>query len=145
MGQMLNRALERLDFLGHISDNPCYLVRTYLSPANRRAAGCLLGWMAELGMQTQHWSDGTVRGVLPGTAPEAKPLLLGSHLDTVTNAGKYDGALGLIAALAALEELRDQGIQLPFPVHLLGFSDEEGVRFQTTYLGSRGVTGQLAL
>lgn len=145
MGQMLNRALERLDFLGHISDNPCYLVRTYLSPANRRAAGCLLGWMAELGMQTQHLPDGTVRGVLPGAAPEAKPLLLGSHLDTVTNAGKYDGALGLIAALAALEELRDQGIQLPFPVHLLGFSDEEGVRFQTTYLGSRGVTGQLDL
>jgi allantoate deiminase len=101
--------------------------------------------MAELGMQTQHLPDGTVRGVLPGAAPEAKPLLLGSHLDTVTNAGKYDGALGLIAALAALEELRDQGIQLPFPVHLLGFSDEEGVRFQTTYLGSRGVTGQLDL
>ena len=145
MGRILSEAVERLDFLGQISDNPHYLVRTYLSPANRQAAGCLLGWMAELGMQTQHLSDGTVRGVLPGAEPEAKPLLLGSHLDTVINAGKYDGALGLIAALAALEELRDQGIQLPFPVHLLGFSDEEGVRFQATYLGSRSVVGQLDL
>ena len=143
MGRMLNKAVERLEFLGQISDNPRSLVRTYLSPANRQAAECLLGWMAELGMKTEHLSDGTVRGVLPGPEPEAKPLLLGSHLDTVINAGKYDGALGLIAALAALEELRDEGIQLPFPVHLLGFSDEEGVRFQTTYLGSRGVTGQL--
>ena len=145
MGRILSEAVERLDFLGQISDNPHYLVRTYLSPANRQAAGCLLGWMAELGMPTQHLSDGTVRGVLPGAEPEAKPLLLGSHLDTVINAGKYDGALGLIAALAALEELRDQGIELRFPVHLLGFSDEEGVRFQTTYLGSRSVTGQLDL
>ena len=145
MGRVLDRALERLDFLGHISDNPDYLVRTYLSPANRQAAECLLGWMAELGMPTQHLSDGTVRGVLPGAEPEAKPLLLGSHLDTVINAGKYDGALGLIAALAALEELRDQGIELRFPVHLLGFSDEEGVRFQTTYLGSRSVVGPLDL
>ena len=102
MGRMLNKAVERLEFLGQISDNPRSLVRTYLSPANRQAAECLLGWMAELGMKTEHLSDGTVRGVLPGPEPEAKPLLLGSHLDTVINAGKYDGALGLIAALAAL-------------------------------------------
>lgn len=145
MSQILRRAVERLDCLGRISDHPHHLVRTYLSPANRQAAECLLGWMAEVGMQTQHASDGTVRGILPGAAPEARPLLLGSHLDTVINAGKYDGALGLTAVLAALEELRDLGMQLPFPVHLLGFSDEEGGRFQTTYLGSRGVTGQLDL
>ena len=94
-------------------------------------------------MTTAHAKDGTVRGILPGSNPEAPPLLLGSHIDTVINAGKYDGPLGVISALAALELLAEQNITLPFPVHLLAFSDEEGVRFQTTYLGSRSIIGEL--
>jgi len=136
-------AIARLEALGAISDDPQHLTRTFLSPASRQAAELILTWMSELGMQTSHSADGTVRGVLAGSNPDAKPLLLGSHYDTVIDAGKYDGPLGIVSALEALETLAEQHVTLPYPVHVLGFSDEEGVRFQTTYLGSRAVIGPL--
>ena len=136
---ILQQALARIETLGAISDTPGALTRTFLSPASRKAAEVVMKWMEELGMTTAHDAGGTIRGILPGTDPTRQPLLLGSHLDTVIDAGKYDGALGIIAALSALECLREDGIQLAYPVHLFGFSDEEGVRFQSTYLGSRGI------
>jgi allantoate deiminase len=80
---------------------------------------------------------------MAGKNPGTKPLLIGSHIDTVINAGKYDGPLGVISGLAALEQLQAEGVELNYPVHVLGFSDEEGVRFQSTYLGSAGVVGGL--
>lgn len=143
MSSPLETAIARLDELGTISDSPSYLVRTFLSPASRRAALSILEWMSGLGMETSHSADGTVRGILPGSHPEGAPLLLGSHYDTVIDAGKYDGPLGIVAALAALEALRQEKVVLPFPVHVLAFSDEEGTRYQTTYLGSRGIVGTL--
>jgi allantoate deiminase len=143
MHSPLETAIARIDELGRISDSPDHLVRTFLSPANNQAAAKILSWMAALGMETAQAPDGTVRGILPGANPQAPPLLLGSHYDTVIDAGKYDGALGIIASLAALETLRRQKITLPYPVHLLAFSDEEGTRFQTTYLGSRSITAPL--
>ena len=143
MSAPLQNALARLDQLGGISDSASHLVRTFLSPANRRAAAQVSEWMKALGMEVSHAADGTVRGILAGSVPGAKPLLLGSHVDTVIDAGKYDGPLGIIAALAALETLQQEKVVLPFPVHLLAFSDEEGTRFQTTYLGSRSITGPL--
>jgi allantoate deiminase len=143
MSTPLLTAIARIDELGDISDSPEHLVRTFLSPASLQAAGKIKSWMIDLGMEVSHAADGTVRGVLPGTNPTAAPLLLGSHYDTVIDAGKYDGALGIIAALAALETLREEGISLPFPVHVLAFSDEEGIRFQTTYLGSRSIVAPL--
>lgn len=136
-------AIARIDRLGSISDSSSHLVRTFLSPANLQAAGQLIEWMTALGMKTSQAPDGTVRGILPGSNPEAAPLLLGSHYDTVIDAGKYDGALGIIATLAALETLQLEKTILPFPVHLLAFSDEEGTRFQTTYLGSRSIIAPL--
>jgi len=139
----LQKALARLDQLGLVSDSPELLVRTFLSPANRKASELVLDWMKELGMELSHAADGTVCGILPGSDPKAKPILLGSHIDTVIDAGKYDGPLGVIAALAALETLQQEKTTLTFPVHLLAFSDEEGTRFQTTYLGSRSITGPL--
>jgi len=137
------RALERIEALGRISDHPDHLVRTFLSDASKSAARMILGWMTEAGMVTQVAADGTVRGILPGEDPQAPPLLIGSHHDTVIDAGKYDGALGIISAIAAVETLRDEGIRLPFDVHVLGFSDEEGIRFHSTYLGSKSVAGLL--
>ncbi len=141
--EILLRAVSRVEELGRISDSPDFLQRTFLSKANRAAGECVTGWMRELGMEVAHDKGGTVRGILPGKNPDAKAVLLGSHIDTVINAGKYDGALGVIAAIAAVEELLADGVELPFPVHVLGFSDEEGVRFQSTYLGSAGVVGGL--
>jgi len=143
MSPPIERALHRIEILGRISDSPRRLVRTFLSPANRAAAAQVLGWMEEIGMICSHAADGTIRGVLPGLNPTSRPLLMGSHLDTVIDAGRYDGALGIIAALAALEALAEERARLPFPVHVLGFSDEEGVRFHSTYLGSRAVTGPI--
>lgn len=139
----LETAIARLDELGGISDSPSHLVRTFLSPASRVAASKILEWMAALGMEISHTADGTLRGILAGENPHAAPLLLGSHYDTVIDAGKYDGPLGILSALAALETFRLEGTTLPFPVHVLAFSDEEGIRFQTTYLGSRGIVGPL--
>ncbi len=141
--EVLLRAVARVEELGGISDSPEYLQRTFLSKANRLAGECLMGWMKDLGMEVAHDAGGTVRGVLPGRNPGAKALVMGSHIDTVVNAGKYDGALGVVAAVAALEQLRVERVELDFPVHVLGFSDEEGVRFQCTYLGSGGVVGEL--
>lgn len=137
------RAVQRIDELGAISETDDGLLRQFLSQANLRAAEKILEWMSLLGMHCEHQADGTIRGILSGSNPTAKPLLLGSHIDTVAHAGKYDGALGVIAALAALEDLLESGCTLPFPVHVLGFSDEEGVRFQATYLGSRAVVAGL--
>lgn len=136
-------ALARLDELGKISDSPEFLIRTFLSPAGRRAGDLIRSWMEGLGMEISHTADGTLRGMLAGTDPSAAPLLLGSHYDTVIDAGKYDGPLGIVSALAALETLREEKIALPFPVHVLAFSDEEGTRFQSTYLGSSGIVGSL--
>jgi allantoate deiminase len=143
MSTPLETAVARIAELRNISDSPDFLVRSFLSPANLAAARKIHEWMGELGMELSHSRDGSVRGILPGADPLAKPLLLGSHMDTVIDAGAYDGALGIIAALAALETLRSQEISLPFPVHVLAFSDEEGTRFQTTYLGSRSLIAPL--
>jgi allantoate deiminase len=135
----VDKVIGRLKELGGISDSSECLRRSFLSPANRRAAERILSWMAELGMETGHAVDGTIRGILPGTNPDASPLLLGSHFDTVNDAGIYDGPLGIVSALAALDGLTP----LPFSVHVLGFADEEGLRFQTTYLGSKSIVGTL--
>ncbi|MEI7929840.1 MAG: M20/M25/M40 family metallo-hydrolase, partial [Verrucomicrobiales bacterium] len=136
-----HQALERIEWLGSVSGEPGRLTRTFLSPANREAAATLMGWMQAAGMTVCHDRTGTIRGVLSGSE-NGPPLLLGSHFDTVIDAGKYDGALGLIVALAAIERLNAEKIMLPVPIHLLGFSDEEGVRFHTTCLGSQGVCGE---
>ncbi|MEM9079238.1 MAG: M20 family metallo-hydrolase [Verrucomicrobiota bacterium] len=136
-------AVRRLDELAALTDSPGIISRSLLSKANFRAAATILDWWNSFGLETAHTPDGSVRGILPGSNPSAKPLLIGSHFDSVIDAGKFDGPLGIVSALAALEFLAQENITLPFPVHLLGFSDEEGVRFQTTYLGSRSIVGTL--
>jgi allantoate deiminase len=135
----LERLLSCIEELGAITDTPGSLTRTFLSPANLQAARQVTAWMEAAGLKTEHDAGGTIRGILPGKDPSLPPLLLGSHLDTVIDAGKYDGALGVLIALAALEVTGS----LEFPVHVLGFSEEEGVRFHATYLGSRACVGQL--
>lgn len=98
-------------------------------------------WMEQLGAQVRVDAAGNFRGVYPATESDAPRLLIGSHLDTVPNAGAYDGVLGVVLAVALLEEL--QGRRLPFAIEVVGFSEEEGVRFGVPFIGSRALTGRL--
>ena len=98
-------------------------------------------WMESLGVHARVDAAGNFRGVYPAAQPSAPRLLIGSHLDTVPNAGAYDGVLGVVLAVALLEEL--QGRRLPFGIEVVAFSEEEGVRFGTPFIGSRALVGKL--
>jgi allantoate deiminase len=98
-------------------------------------------WMEPLDAQVRVDAAGNFRALYPAATPNAMRLLIGSHLDTVPNAGAYDGILGVVLAVALLEEL--QGRKLPFSIEVIGFSEEEGVRFGTSFIGSRALVGRL--
>ena len=135
----------RIAELGAITDEPGRLTRTFLSPAMARANRCVGRWMRAAGLQVRVDSVGNLIGTTarPGSAPGRRTLVLGSHLDTVRDAGRFDGALGVLLPLSALEVLRRRGACLPFDVEVVGFSEEEGVRFGRAYLGSEGYAGLL--
>ncbi|CAA0823810.1 Allantoate deiminase [Striga hermonthica] len=140
-----DEAVARLAELGKVSDSADFLMRTFQSPASVRAGNLIRGWMEDAGLQT--WVDqmGNVHGRHEGLNPNEKALLIGSHLDTVIDAGMFDGALGIISALSALKVLKMKGMlgKLSRPVEVIAFSDEEGVRFQSTFLGSAAIAGVL--
>jgi allantoate deiminase len=135
--------MERLEALGRISDEPGRLTRFFASPSMRRANELVETWMLQAGMSTRMDALGNLIGSFPGPNPDSKVLLLGSHLDTVRNAGKFDGPLGVVMAIACVERIRLARHALPFAVKVVAFADEEGARFQSAYLGSRALTGQL--
>jgi allantoate deiminase len=133
------RAEAMLAELGAISSEPQRLVRLYLSPEHRRAADLIGSWMRETGMTVTEDALGTVRG---HWRPELKRrLLIGSHIDTVIDAGKYDGPLGVVAGILAVNELAARKVDLPFGIDVLAFGDEEGSRFRTTLAGSSACAG----
>jgi allantoate deiminase len=136
--------MQRCGELGAISDEPSRLTRTFHSPAMQRANTLVASWMRAAGLDAREDAAFNLLARWPCARRRAKTLLLGSHLDTVRDAGKYDGPLGVLAAIAAIQHLRDAGVTLPFHVEIAGFSDEEGVRYQTTYLGSRALAGTLS-
>jgi beta-ureidopropionase / N-carbamoyl-L-amino-acid hydrolase len=135
------RILDLADDLAHWSESTGALTCTFFSDAHRAVARQLRDWFAAAGLASGIDPVGNVVGRKPGLHPGARTLILGSHYDTVRNAGKYDGRLGILCALVVLESLR--GTRLPFVVELIGFSEEEGVRFATPYIGSRAVVGRL--
>ena len=134
--------MRRCDELGRISEEKGCLTRTFHSPAMERANKLVGSWMRQAGMAVREDAAFNLIGRLPSAQRGAKCVVIGSHLDTVRNAGKYDGPLGVLLGLAVAERLR--GEKLPFHLEVVGFSDEEGVRYQTTYLGSRAMCGLLA-
>jgi allantoate deiminase len=131
--------MERCEILGRVSEEPGLLSRSYGSGALCEANDLVAGWMREAGMAVRSDAFGNLIGTYGGTGP--KTLVLGSHLDTVRDAGKYDGPLGVLVALACVERLRDRGERLPFSVDVVAFADEEGLRFGTAYLGSSVYAG----
>jgi allantoate deiminase len=118
--------------------------RTFLSKPMREVHTALAGWMARVGMTVRVDAIGNIRGVYPAAVqgtPAAAPrrLFVGSHLDTVPNAGAFDGVLGVVLGIALVEMLNSR--RFPFSIEIVGFSDEEGVRFGAPFLGSRAFSG----
>jgi allantoate deiminase len=129
--------------LALVSDEEGRLTRAFGGRAMALANELVGGWMRAAGMEVRVDAARNLVGHLPGADPDAGTLLLGSHLDTVRDAGAFDGPLGVLAAIAAVARLRAEDVALPFALDVLGFSDEEGLRFGTAYLGSRAVAGRL--
>ncbi|WP_312831309.1 allantoate amidohydrolase [Pantoea eucrina] len=135
------RIMARCDALAEISEEEDSLTRVYLSPEHLRANACVAEWMQAAGMRTWQDAVGNICGRYEAAEPGAAALLLGSHLDTVRNAGRYDGMLGVLSAIETVQWLHDRRQRLPLAVEIVGFADEEGTRFGITLLGSRGLTG----
>ncbi len=135
------RVMGRCDILGAISEEPGCLTRRFATPAMGEANRVVVGWMRDAGMTVRQDNVGNLIGRYEARDPDAKTLLLGSHLDTVRDAGKYDGPLGVLVALALIERLHARGERLPFAVEVVAFADEEGLRYHTAYLGSQALTG----
>ena len=130
--------MQRLAELATASDLPDGLTRLFLSPAHGKAVAMVEHWMRLAGLSTHRDAVGNLVGRTEISGPV---LMLGSHIDTVRDAGWYDGNFGVLAAIAALEQLRAAGETLSFAVEVIAFGDEEGVRFPQTLSGSRAVSG----
>jgi allantoate deiminase len=138
------RLMARLDEFAGYSDEEGRLTRLYLSNAHRQAAQRYIGWCREIGLAAKIDASGNVWARYEGKQPNAPALMIGSHIDTVRDAGRYDGNLGALAALAVVEELAKKGERLDVAVEIVAFGDEEGVRFPTTLTGSRAFAGLFA-
>ncbi len=136
-----NRVMERCNILSSYSEEPNCLTRPFASKAMRQANETVAAWMQSAGMTIQHDAIGNLIGCYEAHSAGAKTLLLGSHLDTVRDSGKYDGPLGVLIALACVEHLHQRRERLPFAIEVIGFADEEGLRYHCPYLGSKAVTG----
>jgi allantoate deiminase len=133
--------MRRIQELAAISEHPQGVTRTFGTPAFLAGSALVESWLKAAGLATRVDSIGNVRGRLVSAHPNAKTFVVASHIDTVVNAGKFDGPLGVLLGLNLLEHLVRQQVALPFHIELIAFSDEEGCRFHTTYLGSKVVTG----
>ncbi len=140
------RAQAMIDALATITAEPGKQTRLYLTEEHREAARLVGEWMRRAGMSVRMDAAGTMHGLLAagrtGTRSNRR-LLVGSHIDTVVDGGRYDGTLGVIAGILAAEEMRQRGVALPFALEVLAFGDEEGVRFPKTLFGSSTVAGAL--
>jgi len=135
------RLMARLDAFAAFSDEPRRLTRLFLSDAHRRAAEAFIGWCGEAGLEARIDAAGNVVARYEGKRAGAPAVMLGSHIDTVRDAGRYDGNYGALAALAVIEALAERGERLDHAVEIVAFGDEEGARFRTTLTGSRALAG----
>jgi allantoate deiminase len=133
--------IRRCRLLAACSDEPGFTTRTFLSDSMRKVHGMLGVWMTAAGMHVRVDPAGNLRGVYAGASTDARRLLIGSHLDTVPHAGAFDGVLGVVIGLSLVEALH--GTRLPYSIEVIGFSDEEGVRFGVPFIGSRALVGEL--
>src|ERR1700722_1498568 len=120
--ELAQKVMERIEALGRISEEPDRLTRTFCSPAMRKANDLVGGWMREAGMTVSEDAVGNLVGHYPAQGERAKTFMLGSHLDTVRDAGKFDGPLGVLVAIACVQQLNEQKLRLPFALEVVGFA-----------------------
>lgn len=139
------RAVQRCDILGATpySDRADALFRPFLGAAHRATLGRVADWMREAGMVTHIDPAANLVGHYAGLAADAPVLLIGSHIDSVNDAGRYDGPLGVMLGIECVASLADRGHRLPFAIEVIAFGDEEGSRFPASMLCSRAVAGML--
>ena len=139
------RVMARADELAALSEESGAITRPYGTPSLVAAVAAARGWLEAAGLAVREDAIGNLvgryEGTGPGTGTGARTLLLGSHLDSVRDAGRYDGPLGVLVAIAAVEGLQAAGTRLPFAVEVVVFVDEEGLRYHSSYIGSRVVAG----
>ena len=133
-------AIRRCRGLAECSEDPHATTRTFLSAPMREVHARVSEWMLRAGMKVEIDAAGNLRGVYQSDRPAgSRRLIIGSHLDTVPNAGAFDGILGVILAVALVEQL--EGRRYPYTIEAVGFSDEEGTRFGAPFIGSRALAG----
>ncbi len=135
------RLMARLDAFAAFTDEPGRLTRLFLSEAHRRAAAAFIAWCGEAGLAARIDPAGNVVARYEGKREGAPTLMLGSHIDTVRDAGRYDGNYGALASLAVVAKLSEARERLDHAVEIVAFGDEEGVRFRSTLSGSRALAG----
>ncbi|MBB4038564.1 allantoate deiminase [Microvirga flocculans] len=137
-----HRVMAMIEALAAHSDEFGRITRLYLSPAHRAAADTTLGFMRDAGLAAHIDALGSVVGRIEGRNPEAPALLIGSHIDSVVDAGRYDGNLGVVLGIVAAEALKEQGIVPACPIEIVAFGDEENVRFPTNLSTSYALAGR---
>src|SRR4030095_11407058 len=136
--------MRQADVLALFSEDPSQITRTYLSEQHKEAGEYLIGLMRRAGMIAGFDALGNIVGRYEAADPSAPVVMTGSHQDSVRNAGKYAGLFGIITAIACVKDLHDRGKRLPYTLEVVGFCDEEGVRFGATLIGSKAMAGGLA-
>jgi len=139
--QRAEKIMAQINELAAISEESQGITRLFGTSAFLQGSHTLLAWMKAAGLDSRIDNIGNVRGRLPSADSHAKTLVIASHIDTVRNAGKFDGPLGVIMGLDIVTHIIQSRTELPFHIELIAFSDEEGVRYHTTYLGSKVVAG----
>lgn len=139
LSELNARVLDACRELAALTEVPGETTRPYLCPTTRDVHAFLRGWADRLGLSSRIDAVGNLRSRREGPTPDSPTLYLGSHIDTVPNAGAYDGILGVLLAYALAEAVRDQA--LPYALEVLAFSEEEGVRYGVPFIGSRALTG----
>ncbi len=149
--ELTNAVLERCDQLALCSDVTGEVTRLFCSPAMREAHEKVAGWMKNAGLRTNVDPLGNLIGRYERSSPQNQSVALasnppriciGSHLDSVRNAGRYDGVLGVLIGIAVVEAIATQRLELNGAIDVIGFSEEEGVRYSLPYLGSMAVAGK---
>ena len=133
--------MKQAEELGRFTEDPPRVTRTYLSAEHKQAGEYLIGLMRDAGMSAGFDALGNIVGRYEADNPNAPIVMTGSHQDSVRNAGKYDGLFGIITAIACVRHLHEQDKRLPYTLEIVGFGDEEGVRFGATLIGSKAMAG----